>query len=256
MTVSPLNDPVVDITDTREESSSSLVLSIPGFLQGISDIYCEDLEDRLKNFANVASVDYWHYPRLGLVDGFSLNTILNGINTILDRLKNETQSTDIYLIGHSLGGYFANFLQAQRDDIKGQVLMSPIISLREYLDQNSRVNSQTRNRSLNHFPKHLIPGSVYDETVELEEGHPIGSIIRVPTKIIYGDDDRIISTEEIKSLSRQNGGSRLVTSVVLWGQGHQINCENMKTAANSHIEEFINELEFGNGYGCRQYHKG
>lgn len=76
----------------------------------------------------------------GLIKGFgdsllSLDKVINYI-----KHSDELKSKDIFVVGHSWGGYAATNIVRFHKDIKGVVALAPVVSFKRYLNNNPKYN--------------------------------------------------------------------------------------------------------------------
>lgn len=155
---------------------------------------------------------------------------------------------DIYLIGHSMGGVIASYMASKYGEIKKLVLLAPSFEYLIFKDGNLDILE-----SLKHTPELFkdyksdvlisriikFPISVIKEFIDMvKEYNNCYMDIKVPTLIIHGDKDNIVSIKSSKNIYNKMSYS-YKKLIVLKGINHDICRSKKKDIVNDAVERFL-----------------
>ena len=114
-------------------------------------IFCHGMysthENYIQEIASLVNLGYlvlgFDYYGVGISDGkntLGIGNSLSSLNSLMNYIKNdkELSTKDIYVIGHSWGGYATTNIVKYHKEIKGIIGISPLISLKLIILNNTK----------------------------------------------------------------------------------------------------------------------
>lgn len=208
------------ILENNETNSDRVVIIIPGISGGVLDEYYDPISLKiLKSNIHVARLNIWRDAQD--IQNKTIKEIISSFNKTINNLS-QMGYKKIGIIGKSFGA--SVYFLALNKNIDAACLWSPAVSI------EAKTNfSEIENKKLQEF------ASFKDITISKSTIQKI----KIPTLIIQGLNDSIVSPITSKELASLIQDSRII---ILPNAEHTYTGNDLKTAITQSVNFFINEL--------------
>ncbi len=246
--------------DDRGRSSQPPIVLIHGF--PLDRRIWQRVADRLSAEFRVITIDLPGFGNSTTIRSFTMNTLADDLYTVLDKLD----ATPCTLAGLSMGGYVAGAFAARHANALHRLILTntkttpDTAEAKAKRDQMAALAREKGSRAIADqmlptmlHPDHKEDESLVNEIRTMMESQPSQTLanacvamrdrddytaaiaaVKVPTLIIAGEADAIISRDVSQSTNRSIADSKLV---VIPNAGHMTPLENPGEVAR-HIAEF------------------
>jgi putative redox protein len=151
---------------------------------------------------------------------FSLQGWVDDLRTAIDYLIEETEPTDVVLVGTNTGGSIAICVGADDPRVCAAALLSPRADFDDWGEQPRRFLEHAR--EIGAIRSVTFPPSIEEWERAFRRFQPTEAARRFaprPLMVMHGEDDERIPTTDAQALARAHGSAELRTFV---GAGHRL----------------------------------